>query len=143
MVFLLCLVQHLGPTLLPLKSLVICCPHQVHCKKYGLFNTPASPYRESQEESFDENNDLELDVSYASTLLGKSSDVDDSAQHSDSFISLENQKADIETGLSGESFPQLEKMSDTAHCMVNDYLYDVLQNSGDKPHTVDQETDDG
>ena len=110
-------------------------------KKYGLFNTPASPNQESQEESFDENNDLELDVSYASTLLGKSSDFDDSVHNIDSFISFENQKADIETGLSGESYPQLEKMSDTAQCMINDYLYDVLQSTGGKPPGADQETE--
>ena len=110
-------------------------------KKYGLFNTPASPNQESHEESFD-SNDLELDVSYASTLLGKSDEFDDSTGNFElnSFTSLEKQKTEIETSFSRENHSELENVSDTAQSMINNYLYDVLQSDGNKP-MADQESE--
>ena len=109
-------------------------------KKYGLFNTPVSPYHKHQEDSFD-SNDLELDVSYASTLLGKSVELDDSADDFElnSFTSLEKKKTEDEASFSREKQPELEILvSDTAQSMLNNYLYDVLESVENKPVTDEE-----
>ena len=111
-------------------------------QKYGLFGSSGLTDIDTQEESFDVT-DIDFDESYASTLLGKSGDLDDSGSSSDfqrnnikvlpAVASSYEEHADNELDVldSDLNVPETVKDNDVADpekisLMINNYLTDVL-----------------
>ena len=104
--------------------------------KYGLFGSSVSPNNEPQEESFDAT-DVELDESYASTLLGKSGEFDDSIFGTDlhkSPFAVCPVVAEVHADNKTRNLEGTEGTVDTdkVDIMINNYLYDVLGCLSDK-----------
>ena len=107
--------------------------------KYGLFHSTLTSNNVQQTDNLVEL-DLDLDESYASTLLGRSGELEDSA-YDNSFS--ENTGVDEKIKEQEEiGSRQLENLEETAatntgkvESMINKYLYDVFECVSDESHS--------
>ena len=111
-------------------------------QKYGLFGSSGSTDIDTQEENFDVT-DIDFDESYASTLLGKSGDLDDSGsssdfqrndirvlpavassyeEHTDNDMNVLDSDLNVSGTVKDNDVVDPEKIS----LMINNYLTDVL-----------------